>query len=99
MNQFTIGQKLEGDGLAFEVTQVEPVARIKCLKVSSFWQSIHLVKMPNNPTVMQQTWKVGKEYDLRETTPCSVNGRNYVAVSHLVPWHVFFTNGTITYYR
>lgn len=100
MSQFTIGQKLEGDGLAFEVVQVEPVVRVKCLEVSKFWRSIRLDVMPNNTSVRQETWEVGKEYELRASNFSSTAGCNtFVAVNHLLPWHVFFTKGFVEHYR
>lgn len=99
MSEFTIGQKLEGDGLAFEVIQVEPVVRVKCLTVSKFWQNVHCVAMPNNPSVMQETWVAGKEYELREATVVPEKIKNYVAASHLLPWHIFYTNGLVQHYR
>jgi len=58
-----------------------------------------LLTMLNNPSVMQETWVVGKEYELREATVVPEKSKNYVAASHLLPWHIFYTNGLIQHYR
>lgn len=98
-NEFALNQILEGDGLKFQVVQIEPVTRVKCLVVSKFWQNVHRVAMPNNPSVMQETWVVGKEYELREATVAPEKCKSYVAASHLLPWHIFYTNGLVLHYR
>jgi hypothetical protein len=103
MNEFTVGQKLVGTGtndrgLDFEVVQVTPVVKVKCLSVNDFWRSRRLEPFPAPSPHVQQMWQVGQEYDLRFVHAGSEYGI-YAAVDFRMPWHSFLTNGQVMYYR
>jgi hypothetical protein len=108
MDKFTVGQKLIGTGmndagLDFEVMEVEPVVKVKCLSINEFWRNIPLKPFPAPSPHVERMWTPGMVYELREvSSKFDLEARGYacyVSVDFRMPWHCFLTNGQVMYYR
>ncbi len=96
---YSVGQKLIGtgtcdNGLNFEVVQVEPVVKVKCLSVNKFWAGMRLEPFPKPSPYHQKMWTPGEVYELRKT-----GDGDLVAEDCQMPWHVFRANGEVVHYR
>ncbi|TXH11412.1 MAG: hypothetical protein E6R04_02180 [Spirochaetes bacterium] len=96
---YRVGQKLTGTGmndhgLNFEVVQVEPVVKVKCLSINEFWATRPLKPFPAPSLNHEKMWTPGEVYELRQA-----GDGDLVAADCQMPWHVFRPSGEVMYYR
>jgi hypothetical protein len=88
---FKLGQFCEGEGLRFEVINLEPL-KVRCLENSGWWSQYN----KGLDETKYATWQVGEEYELYlgNSSIGNFNFKNYG-----LPWCSLYENGKVAHYR